>query len=53
MQHEIHQLRKDVLREIKNERNPQQNELNNADVAIEGEHVDLPHNIPPEETAIE
>ena len=41
--HEIHQLRKDVSREI--ERNPQQNELNNADVAIE--------TIPPEENAIE
>ena len=40
--------------EIENERNPQQNEPNNADVAIEGEHVDLPHNIiPPEENAIE
>ena len=43
--HEIHQLRKDVSREIENERNPQQNELNNADVAIE--------TIPPEENAIE
>ena len=52
--HEIHQLRKDVSREIENERNPQQNELNNADVAIEGEHADLPHNIiPPEENAME
>ena len=52
--HEIHQLRNDVSREIKNEKNPQQNESNNADVAIEGEHVDLPHNIiPPEENAIE
>ena len=30
------------------------NKLNNAVVAIEGEHVDLPHNIiPPEENAIE
>ena len=43
--HEIHQLRKDVSREIENERNPQQNELSNADVAIE--------TIPPEENAIE
>ena len=43
--HEIHQLRKDVSREIENERNRQQNELNNADVAIE--------TIPPEENAIE
>ena len=52
--HEIHQLKNDVSREIENERNPQQNELNNADVAIEGEHADLPHNIiPPEENAIE
>ena len=52
--HEIHQLRNDVPRAIESERNPQQNELNNADVAIEGEHVDLPHNIiPPEENAIE
>ena len=52
--HEIHQLRNNVSREIENERNPQQNELNNADVAIEGEHADLPHNIiPPEENAIE
>ena len=47
--HEIHQLRNDVSREIKNEKNPQQNERNNADVAIEGEHVDLPHNIIPNE----
>ena len=32
----------------------QQNELNNADVAIQGEHADLPHNIIlPEENAIE
>ena len=52
--HEIHQLRNNVSREIENERNPQQNQLNNADVAIEGEHADLPHNIiPPEENAIE
>ena len=52
--HEIHQLRKDVSREIENERNPQQNELNNADVAIEGEHADQPHSmIPPEEKPIE
>ena len=52
--HEIHQLRNDVSRKIENERNPQQNELNNADVVIEGEHADLPHNIiPPEENAIE
>ena len=36
MRYEIHQLRNDVSKEIKNERNPQQNELNNADVAIEG-----------------
>ena len=35
MRHEIHQLRNDVSREIENEKNPQQNELNNADVAIE------------------
>ena len=47
-------MRNDVPRAIESERNPQQNELNNADVAIEGEHVDLPHNIiPPEENAIE
>ena len=53
-QHEIHQLRNDVSREIENDRNPQQNEPNNADVVIEGEHADLPHNIiPPEENAIE
>ena len=45
--HEIHQLRNDVSREIENERNPQQNELNNADVTIEGENADLPHNIIP------
>ena len=52
--HEIHQLRNNVSREIENERNPQQNQLSNADVAIEGEHADLPHNIiPPEENAIE
>ena len=52
--HEIHQLRNDVSREIENDRNPQQNEPNNADVVIEGEHADLPHNIiPPEENAIE
>ena len=52
--HEIHQLRNDVSSEIENERNPQQNKLNNADVAIKGEHADLPHNIiPPEEKAIE
>ena len=51
---EIDQLGNDVSREIENERNPQQNELNNADVAIEGEHSNLPHNIiPPEENAIE
>ena len=50
MRHEIHQLRNDVSREIDNERNPQQNEPNNAYVAIEGEHVDQPYNIiPPEE----
>ena len=36
--HEIHQMRNYVSREIKNERNPQQNEPNNADVAIESEH---------------
>ena len=30
------------------------NELNNADTAIEGEHIDPPHNIiPPEENATE
>ena len=52
--HEIHQLRNNVSREIENERNPQQNQLSNADVAMEGEHADLPHNIiPPEENAIE
>ena len=52
--HEIRKLRNDVSRKIENERNPQQNELNNADVVIEGEHADLPHNIiPPEENAIE
>ena len=51
--HEIYPLRNDVSREIENERNAQQNELNNADVAIEGEHVHLPHNIIlPEENAI-
>ena len=51
---EIHQLRNDVSREIENERNPQQNELNNAGFAIEDEHADLPHNIiPPEGNAIE
>ena len=51
---EIHQMRNDVSREIENDRNSQQNELNNADVAIEGEHADLPHNIIlPEENAIE
>ena len=51
---QIHQLRNDVSKKIENERNPQQNELNNADVVIEGEHADLPHNIiPPEENAIE
>ena len=47
-------MRNDVSVEIENERNPQQNEPNNVDVAIESEHVDLPHNIiPPEENAIE
>ena len=52
--HEIHQLRNDVSREIENERNPQENKPNNADVATEGENVDLSHNtIPPEENAIE
>ena len=40
---EIHQLRNDISREIENKRNPQQNEPSNADVAIEGEHVDLSH----------
>ena len=51
--YEIHQLRNDVSREIENKRNPQQNELNNADVAIEGEHTDLLDNIIPlEENAI-
>ena len=50
---EIHQLRNGVSREIENERSPQQNELNNADVAIVGKHTDLPNNIiPPEENAI-
>ena len=33
--YEIHQLRNDVSREIEYEKNPQQNELNNADVVIE------------------
>ena len=52
--HEIHQLRNDISRETENERNLQQNEPNNADIAIEGEHGDLPHNIiPPEENTIE
>ena len=47
-------LRNDVSREVEKERNPQQNELNNGDVAIEGEHAGLPHNIiPTEENAIE
>ena len=42
-----------MSREIENKRNPQQNELNNADVAIEGEHTDLLDNIIPlEENAI-
>ena len=51
---EKYQSRNDVSREIENERNQQQNELNNADAATEGEHVNLPHNtIPPEENAIE
>ena len=46
-------MRKDVSREIENEKNRQQKEPNNADVAIESEHVDRPHNIiPPEENAI-
>ena len=50
---DIYPLRNDVSREIENERNAQQNELNNADEAIEGEHVDLPHNIIlPKENAI-
>ena len=31
-------MRNYVSREIKNERNPQQNEPSNADVAIESEH---------------
>ena len=54
MQHEVHQSRNNVSREIKNERSPLQNEPNNADVVIEGEHVDPPHNIiPPEESTIE
>ena len=43
-QHEINQVRNNVSREIENERNLQQNEPNNADVAIEGENVDLLHN---------
>ena len=42
----MHQVRNDVSREI-------ENELNNADVAIEGEHIDLPHNIILEENTIE
>ena len=49
-----HELRNDVLREIENERNLQQNQLNNADVEIEGKHADLPHiMIPPEENVIQ
>lgn len=43
--HQIHQLRNDVTREIANERHPQQKQPNNAHVAIEDEHVDLPNNI--------
>ena len=42
----MHQVRNDVSREI-------ENELNNADVVIEGEHIDLPHNIILEENTIE
>ena len=45
-------MRKDVSREIENERNPQQNEPNNADVGIEGEYISLPHIIPPKESDI-
>ena len=52
--YEIHKLRNNASREIENERNTQQDEFNNADVAIEGENAGLPHNIiPPEENAIE
>ena len=36
-------MRNEVSREIENERNLQQNEANNADVAIEGENIDLVH----------
>ena len=43
-QYEINQVRNEVSREIENERNLQQNEAKNADVAIEGENVDLLHN---------
>ena len=52
--HEIDQLRNDLSREIENWRNPQQNEPNNADVAIEAEHVNLPYSmILPTENATE
>ena len=40
--------------ELKMKWNPQQNEFNNADLAIEEKPVDLPRNIiPPERNAIE
>ena len=52
MRHKIHQLRNDVSREIENERNPQQNEPNNTDGVIEGEHVGLPHNVIPQKTTL-
>ena len=45
-------MRKDVSREIENERNPQQNEPNNADVGIEGEYISLPHIVPPKENDV-
>ena len=52
--HEINQLKNDVSMDIENERNPQQNKPNNADVAIEGKNVHLTHSIiPPEENAME
>ena len=53
MRQEMHQLRNDVSKETVNERNPQQNEPDNADVAVEGEYIDLTHIIiPPEENAM-
>ena len=52
--HEINQLKNDVSMDIENERNPQQNKPNDADVAIEGKNVHLTHSIiPPEENAME